>query len=135
MSDVSKLKHPWTPWSFVVSLQDQLHPGWRKNKPRTLFTTGLASEVGGVCDQVTHLDGGGSQLPDPKKWNEHKILHELVDSWVMLVLVAERSGFTEADFLTEWEFVKHELTDRAVDRLEAMVSKSSNKSCAEAETT
>ena len=88
--------------------------------PRSLFTTGLASEVGGVCDQVTHLDGGGSQLPDPKKWNEHKVLHDLVDSWVMLVLVAEKSGFTEAEFLAEWEFVKRELTDRVVDRLDAV---------------
>ena len=119
---MAKLEHPWTPWSWVISLQDQRHPGWRKNKPRTLFTTGLASEVGGVCDQVTHLDGGGSQLPDPEKWNEHKVLHDLVDSWVMLVLIAEKSGFTEADFLTEWETVKQELIQRAEDNLRLIVN-------------
>lgn len=101
-------------WAHVVGLQDLMHPDWRTNKPRTLFTTGLASEVGGVCDQVTHLDGGGSRLLDPEKWSEAKVLHDLVDAWVMIVLVAERSGFDEADFWLEWEnVVKPQLIERA----------------------
>ena len=111
-------------WDQVISLQDQMHPNWRTEKPRTLFTTGLASEVGGVCDQVTHLDGGGSQLLDPNKWNEGKVLHDLVDGWVMTVLVAERSGFDEADFWVEWEnVVKPQLIERANARNGAIISK------------
>lgn len=84
--------------------------------PRSIFTTGLASEIGGICDQVTHLDGGGSRLPDPEKWSEEKLLHDLVDSWVMIVLVAERSGFTEEDFEAEWLRVKNDLMTRIDDR-------------------
>jgi len=100
-------------WEFIVSMQDRRHPNWRKEMPRTMLTTGLASEVGGVCDQVTHLDGGGSRLLDPEKWSEAKLLHDLVDSWVMIVLVAEKSGFIEADFWNEWLEVKKELLKRA----------------------
>ena len=100
-------------WDWVVTLQDQRHPHWRLNMPRTMLSTELASEVGGVCDQITHLDGGGSRILDLEKWNESKLLHELVDSWVMLVLIAEKSGFKEADFWKEWEHVRSELTKRA----------------------
>jgi hypothetical protein len=100
-------------WGHVVELQDRMHPGWRTGKPRTLFVTGLASEVGGVCDQATHLDGGGSRLPDHEKWSEARLLHDLCDSWVMIVLVAERSGFTERDFQAELSHVLDELNDRA----------------------
>ena len=103
-------------WYRIVRLQDRMHPGWRTDKPRTLFTTGLASEIGGVCDQVTHLDGGGSQLPDPKKWNEVKLLHDLGDSFVMMVLVAERSGFSYDDFEAELIHINAELSDRAEAR-------------------
>jgi len=100
-------------WEWVIALQDKRHPNWREEMPRTMLTTGLASEVGSLCDQVTHLDGGGSRLPDPEKWNEKKILHDILDSWVMLVLIADKSGFTEADFWGEWMRVKEELLKRA----------------------
>src|SRR4030043_679177 len=103
-------------WGRIVALQDEMHPGWRTGKPRTLFVTGLASEVGGVCDQVTHLDGGGSRLPDPEKWSEVKLLHDLVDIWGMIVLVTERSGFTETDFWAEWLKEKAELIERIQER-------------------
>jgi len=101
-------------WNWVVTLQDQRHPGWRETMPRTMLTTGLMSEAGGICDQVTHLDGGGSRLPDPEKWNEQKLLHDLVDTWVMLVLIAEKSGFSEEDFWAEWKTVRSQLTERAL---------------------
>lgn len=91
--------------------------------PRTMLTTGLTSEIGEVCDQVTHLDGGGSRLFDPKKWNENKVLHNLVDSWVMIVLMAEKSGFSEEDFSHEWENVRKELVDRVRAKIEELVSK------------
>ena len=100
-----------SPWEWVVYLQDLRHPGWRANMPRTMLTTGLTSEIGSLCDQVTHLDGGGSRILDPEKWNEQKVLHDIVDSWVMLVLTAEKSGFTESDFQREWINVKEELIE------------------------
>jgi len=106
-------------WNKIIFLQDHMHPGWRTDKPRSLFTTGLASEVGGVCDQVTHLDGGGSRILDPQKWNEKKLLHDLCDSWVMIVLTAERSGFTEDDFLTELSRVLSELNNRKNEHVKA----------------
>jgi len=100
-------------WSQVIQLQDKRHPGWRENMARTMLTTGLMSEAGGVCDQVTHLDGGGSRLLNPENWNEEKLLHDLVDTWVMIVLVAEKSGFKESDFWGEWQKVRDQLTERA----------------------
>jgi len=106
-----------TAWDWVVALQDQRHPGWRTNMQRTMLTTGLSSEVGEVCDQVTHLDGGGSRLLDLEKWNPNKLLHALVDSWVMIVLTAEKSGFTEADFWEEWKHVRSELTQRVEESI------------------
>ncbi len=45
-------------WDMVIKLQDVRHPNWRTEMPRTMLTTALASEVGGVCDQVTPPDGG-----------------------------------------------------------------------------
>ena len=109
-------------WDHVVELQDQRHPGWRTDKPRSIFTTGLASEIGGVCDQVTHLDGGGSRVLDPNKWSEARLLHDLVDSWVMIVLVAERSGFTEMDFWAEWMKIKEELIQRIRENNEVSIT-------------
>jgi len=110
---ISELEHRLSAWEVIISIQDRRHPNWRKEMPRTMLTTGLSSEVGAVCDQVTHLDGGGSRLLDPEKWSEAKLLHDLVDSWAMIVLIAEKSGFTEADFWNEWLTVKRELLERA----------------------
>lgn len=66
--------------------------------PRTLFASGLAGEVGEVCGTVTHLDGGGTNM---KEYSEKQVLHQCVDTYVQLVLLLERSGFNEIDFLTE----------------------------------
>ena len=109
-------------WKAIVELQDGRHPNWRTEMPRTMLTTGLVSEVGGVCDQVTHLDGGGSQMPDPEKWSNDKVLHDLVDTFVMIILVAEKSGFSEGDFWDEFRKVRGELGVRLQKSLLASVN-------------
>lgn len=91
-----------TVWKQILKLQDGFYPGWRTILPRTLFTTGLAGETGEVCGTVTHLDGGGT---NNRKYNEGMVLHQCVDVYVQLVLLLERSGFSEADFLKELGFV------------------------------
>lgn len=87
-----------TVWETILNLQDQFYPKWRSSLPRTLFSTGLAGEVGEVCGTVTHLDGGGTNL---RKYNEQAVLHQCVDVYVQMVLLLEKSGFNEKDFLTE----------------------------------
>jgi hypothetical protein len=103
-------------WDRILELQDEMHPGWRNGKPRTLYTTGLTSEVGEICDVVTHMDGGGSQVLDPKRWNNLKLLNGIMDTIVMLVLVAEKSDLTAADLDKEWHIVESELIDRIQQR-------------------
>lgn len=110
-------------WDWIISIQNKRHPNWREEMSRTMLTTGLASEVGGVCDQVTHLDGGGSRLLDPDKWSEAKLLHDLVDTYVMIVLIADKSGFTERDFEDEWLKVKKELLERAEENDHSLTPK------------
>lgn len=103
-------------WNFIKRMQEKIYPNWKKTKPRTLFATALSSEVGAICDQITHLDGGGTQLLDNNKWNNKKILHDIADSFVMLVLIAEKSGFTYYDFMEELDRVKDELESRYYQR-------------------
>ena len=106
-------------WSRILELQDQLHPGWRTNSyiyPLTLYTSGLASEVGEVCDQVIHMNNGGSQVFDAEKWNPSKLLEEILDTYVMLVLVSAKSGFTEKDFNEAWKDVELKLVNRVNQR-------------------
>jgi len=52
---------------------------------------------------------GGTQPLDQKKWNNKKILHDIVDSFVMLILVAEKSEFGYSDFIEELESLKKEV--------------------------
>ena len=63
-------------WNYILNIQERRHPGWMETMERTMLTTGLASETGGICDIVTHLDGGGSRQVDPVEWTEEKIVEK-----------------------------------------------------------
>jgi len=95
-------KHDFSAWKRIIQLQNQFYPNWRTELPRTLYSTALAGEVGEVCGTVTHLDGGGT---NNRKYSPKKVLHQAVDSYVQIVLLLERSGFTEKDFKKELDFV------------------------------
>ena len=101
-------------WDWVLSFQDKFYPNWKIDKPRLLFSTALAGEVGEVCGVVTHIDGGGT---NNKKYTEKMVLHQCVDSYIQLILLMARSGFTESDFLAEFELVKMELKDRLIEKM------------------
>jgi hypothetical protein len=99
-------------FNWIESFQNDFYPDW-KEKPRLLFSNALAGEVGEVCGVVTHLDGGGT---NNRKYTEQEVLHQCVDSYVQLVLLVLRSGFTEKDFDREFQNVKKELEQRLIEK-------------------
>ncbi len=97
-------------WKKIVRFESKFYPFWQTEKPRLLFTTALAGEVGEVCGTVAHLDGGGT---NNRKYQECQVLHQCVDSYIQLVLLVARSGFTEQQFQDEFRYViDHELPKR-----------------------
>lgn len=97
-------------WKKILAFQDKFYPNWRTKKPRLLFSTALAGEVGEVCGTITHLDGGGT---NNRKYNETQVLHQAVDTYIQLVLLVARSGFTENEFESEFNRVMNkELPER-----------------------
>jgi len=87
-------------FDWIRDFQDKFYPGWLENKPRLLYSTALAGEVGEVCGVITHLDGGGT---NNKKYTNELLLHQCVDAYIQLVLLIQRSGFSHNDFLLEFE--------------------------------
>lgn len=97
-------------WKRILEFQDRFYPTWRTNdKPILLFSTALAGEVGEVCGVVTHIEGGGT---NGRKYTKDMVLHQCVDSYVQLVLLLAKYGFTAYDFDTEFWRVMEELNDR-----------------------
>jgi len=96
-------------FDWIRDFQDKFYPGWLENKPRLLYSTALAGEVGEVCGVITHLDGGGT---NNKKYTNELLLHQCVDAYIQLVLLIQRSGFSHNDFLLEFEEVRIELYAR-----------------------
>jgi NTP pyrophosphatase (non-canonical NTP hydrolase) len=84
-------------WQEICHIQEQLYPDWRTKKPRLLYSTALAGELGELCGVITHLDGGGTNL---QKYTEAMILEEAADTYIQLVLLLERSGFGMTEFLS-----------------------------------
>jgi len=82
-------------WDEIIHLQNRFYPNWRTKISRTLYSTALAGEVGELCGVITHLDGGGT---NNLKYSESMILEEAVDSFIQLILLVERSGFSFLDF-------------------------------------
>jgi len=79
-----------TTWQEILDIQNKLYPEWRSKKPRLLYSTALAGELGELCGVITHLDGGGTNL---QKYTEAMILEEAADTYIQLVLLLEKSGF------------------------------------------
>jgi hypothetical protein len=97
-------------WQKILDFQNVFYPGWRMNKPKLLFAAGLAGEVGEVCGVITHLEGGGT---NGRGYSREQVLHQCVDSYVQLVLLVERYGFSMLDFEAELKrVVEGELLER-----------------------
>ena len=96
-------------WRNILEFQDEFYPGWMENKPRLLFSTALAGEAGEVCGVITHLDGGGT---NNKKYTEQMVLEECIDTYIQLVLLIARSGFTWKQVNDEFHKVMDELNGR-----------------------
>lgn len=97
-------------WKAIADFQQKFYPTWlTEDKPRLLFSTALAGEVGEVCGVVTHLNGGGT---NNQKYTERMLLQECVDSYVQLALLVMKSGFTYSDFEKEFWKVMSELYGR-----------------------
>ena len=99
-------------WKRILDFQYDFYPDWQK-KPRLLFSTALAGEAGEVCGVVTHLDGGGT---NNKKYTEQMVLHECVDTYIQLVLLIARSGFSWQEFHDEFDKTMNELQGRLVEK-------------------
>ena len=99
----------------IEAFQDLFYSSWRTKKPKLLFSTALAGEIGEVCSTVTHLEGGGTNR---KKYDKKQVLHQCVDSYVQLVLLLARYGFSADDFEAEfWHVMKEELPKRLEEKL------------------
>ena len=103
-------------WNWIMQFQDKFYPDWME-KPRLLYSNALAGESGEVCGVVTHLDGGGT---NNKKYTEEKMLEECVDTYIQLVLLIARSGFTPTDFANKFDEVKVELEQRLTIKCAAL---------------
>lgn len=108
-------------WQAIADFQQKFYPTWLSDdKPRLLFSNALAGEVGEVCGVVTHLDGGGT---NNRKYNERMVLHQCADTYIQLVLLLEKSGFTYADFEKEfWKIMNEELPKRLKEKLQFATS-------------
>jgi len=96
-------------WNWIMKFQDRFYPGWRTEKPRLLFSNALAGEAGEVCGVITHLEGGGT---NNEKYTEEMMLAECVDTYVQLMLLVARSGFSEKDFEAKFQETTIELLGR-----------------------
>jgi len=98
-------------WKEILEFQEQFYPNWKNEKPKLLYSTALAGEIGEVCGVVTHLEGGGT---NNRGYSAFQMLHQCVDSYIQLVLLIARYGFTEKDFDAE---LKDVLTVELKERL------------------
>jgi hypothetical protein len=106
-------------WKEIIAFQDLYYPGWHRNKPKLLFSTALAGEIGEVCDTVSHLEGGGT---NDKVYSSFMVLHQCVDSYVQLVLLLARYSFSSDDFEKEFDRVLHEeLLERLAKKVKVEV--------------
>ena len=99
-------------WIDIIDFQGKFYPNW-KQKARTLFSTALAGEVGEYCGVITHLDGGGT---NDNEYTEKMGLEEAVDTYIQLVLLVARSGFTEDDFEDMFLWKMNKLYERLASR-------------------
>lgn len=106
-------------WNEITAFQDLYYPGWRKNKPKLLFSTALAGELGEICGVVTHLEGGGT---NNRVYTDSQVLHQCVDSYIQLVLLMARYGFSAEDFEKEFDRVLHkESLERLAEKVKVEV--------------
>jgi hypothetical protein len=106
-------------WKEITAFQDLYYPCWRRNKSKLLFSTALAGEIGEVCDVVSHLEGGGTNT---RVYTSFQVLHQCVDSYIQLVLLLARYGFSAEDFEKEFDRVLHEeLLERLAKKVKVEV--------------
>jgi hypothetical protein len=101
-------------WKKILDFQEKYYPNWRIEKPKLLYSTALAGEIGEVCGVVTYLEGGGT---NQRVYSAFHMLHQCVDSYVQLVLLVARYGFTEEDFDGELKNVLDELNERLTKKV------------------
>jgi NTP pyrophosphatase (non-canonical NTP hydrolase) len=81
-------------WDEIIEFNDRFFRGWR-DTPLVFLSNALAGETGELCNDTKHLDGGGTHRVQPSK---SKMVEELVDVFVYLVLFAEVLGYDEQRF-------------------------------------
>lgn len=107
-------------WETIHNLQDKFYPGWLKKLPHTLYSSGLAGEIGEVCSTVTHLEGGGT---NNRMYQKGQVLHQCIDSYVQLVLLLIHYGFTADDFQREFNHILgKELPGRLIARQNGVIN-------------
>lgn len=85
-------------WEDVIKFNDKHFPNWR-DIILVYYSNALAGEVGEVCNLVKHKVGGGTNNDNP---SEEKIIEELVDVNIYLILLAERLGFDHKKFVNQF---------------------------------
>lgn len=100
-------------WKEILDYQEKYYPGWMVNKQKLLFSTALAGEAGEVCGVITHIEGGGT---NNRKYTNEMVLHQCVDTYIQLVLLLARYGFTQEQFSNEFDVVMKELYRRLEEK-------------------
>lgn len=100
-------------WKKIVEFQEKFYPGWMTNKSKLLYGIALAGEAGEVCGVITHLEGGGTNL---REYTNEMVLHQCVDTYIQIVLLLARYGFTPKHFSDEFNAVMKELYHRLEEK-------------------
>lgn len=82
-------------WRSIIEFNNLFFPAWRKRDPIYL-SNALAGETGEICNAIKHLMGFGTKKVQVEIEN---VGIEAFDLLVYLVLLLERLGITEEQFL------------------------------------
>lgn len=83
-------------WSSILEFNDLFFPKWR-NRDLVYISNALAGETGEICNAIKHLVGLGTKKVQV---DINDVGIEAFDVIVYLVLLLERLGINEKQFLT-----------------------------------
>jgi len=100
-------------WQAIVDFNDKYFPDWR-DRELLLYSNALAGEAGELCNVVTKMFGGGTNVE--RQWAKGKLTYnariEVVDVFIQLVLFLASQGLDADHFETYFNIKMSILEDR-----------------------